>query len=61
MKYFTECDSLKKDNLKQTIVSMSLQEAQIIYSALEAYVKANKRKTNAKKLLEHLSEYWEVW
>jgi hypothetical protein len=58
MRFFDESTDTKA---KETLVIMDFKDAQLIIEAMEEYVKNNKRKTNAKKLLKEMSEKWGVF
>lgn len=58
MRFFDESTDTKA---KETIVILDFKDAQLIIEAMDEYVKNNKRKTNAKKLLKEMSEKWGVF
>lgn len=56
MKTYHECIKKGKNEVEtcNDLIFIDKKEKQIIHEALEEYVKNNKRKTNAKKLLEEM-------
>lgn len=58
MRFFDETTDTKA---KETLVLMDFKDAQIIFEAMEEYVKKNPRKTNAKKLMKNMNEKWGIF
>ena len=58
MRFFEEL-ILKKPT--ESIVLVSIKEAEILVKALELYVEQNKKAKNAKKLLSEITQKWAIY
>lgn len=56
MRFFDDA-CMERLKTSDTIILMTSKEGQIILEALTEYVKNNKKKTNAKKLLKEMEDW----